>query len=149
MHVLQVVVQRKQNLQVLGCNGLRVFAWLEHVHAGFGESEVRFDAFGVAVEEFGGCAEKENYGGCEGPVNTAFVSLLVVTFFLTYLHDPAALGQCAIEREQSQYASDVLGRNRALLTVHPDIVRWDVVQCRCGAVCELGFSRSDEQLSVQ
>ena len=62
------------------------------------------------------------------------------------LHDPAALSQCAVEREQAQYASDVLSRNRALVTVHPDIVGRDIVQ---GAIDELGFSRSNEELTVQ
>jgi hypothetical protein len=48
--------------------------------------------------------------------------------------------------EQPQYASDVLSRDRALLTVHPDIVGRDIVQ---GAFDELGFSGSNEELTVQ
>jgi hypothetical protein len=58
----------------VGCDRLIYFARLQYVHAGFGESEVGFDVFRLAIEEFRGCAEEEDDSGCEGPVDPMNVS---------------------------------------------------------------------------
>ena len=63
-----MVVQRPEDIEVTGGDGLEKTTGLEHVHAGFGVCEVLLYAVGLAFDQLAGGAGEEHNGGGEGPV---------------------------------------------------------------------------------
>lgn len=51
MDVAKRVKQRPEGLEVSVCDGLEALAWLKHVHAFFGESQVPLNTLALSIEE--------------------------------------------------------------------------------------------------